>query len=398
MVYVIIYQLNLCKLPVIILQHYLKLSFLLFYFYSCIFDSFFCRFFSTRLGSLYGSEVCQIKVNKEPNSWFCRKCPQKFSSKKILRDHRRIHMEYQETVTYKYDNQAEAYVCNICSAEFQGEEEASEHITRMHIEVFHCSICNEGFNNAYHYSCHLQQHDGLNFRCPLCPSESQRRNSILTHINRMHYNKFHYYCDTCGKGFNDGVFFREHNNEHLGLKPFECIVCGKTFAFSRYLNLHQTRYHRVDIEGQLLKNQCPLCFKVFARDGTLENHLLSRHSKKKPQKRHLCDICGKEFAVKDKLRIHYRVHTGIKPYTCQYCSKSFTKREYLVMHERVHTGEKPFKCEYCGKRFNQGAPLRIHIRSHTGERPYICQFCGVGFMSKGAVQIHQKTCKGSFIN
>lgn len=368
--------------------NYCKCS-LLQFFLSVGLTIFFCRILQTLRFARP-----RTNVKGSPKLWGCRKCTLEFSTRKLLRDHRKTaHVEYQEPITYKYDNQVEGYVCNICSAEFQNENEANEHMV-THIKVFQCSICNEGFKNAYHYSCHLQQHDGLNFRCPLCPSESQRRNSMRTHINRIHYNKFHYYCDTCGKGFNDAVFFAEHSNEHQGLKPFKCVVCEKTFAFSRYLNNHQTRYHRVDIQGQLMKNQCPLCSRVFARDGTLESHLLSRHSKKKPQKGHLCDICGKGFAVKNKLRIHYRVHTGVKPYTCHYCSKAFTKREYLVMHERVHTGEKPYECEYCGKCFNQGASLRIHIRGHTGERPYICQGCNGGFISKGALQTHYIACKG----
>lgn len=336
---------------------------------------------------------------KRSRVWTCRKCLTELPTRKALVAHRKTHKtDDQEPQTYKYDHNLEVYVCNTCSAEFQDKEEAEGHITKNHIETYSCDKCNMKFSNPYNFSCHMQQHNEDNmFKCCLCSFSTSRRTCMLTHINMKHYHKYYYTCKTCGKGFNDSVRFKEHENEHLGVKPFVCVVCTKSFVYSRYLQLHQLRYHTVGIVGQLLKNQCPICLRVFAKNNTLDRHMASRHSSSLgPRvKRHLCDICGKGFATKDKMSIHYRVHTGIKPYTCQYCSKGFIKRDYLIMHERVHTGEKPYVCQFCGKCFNQGAPLRIHVRGHTGERPYICQFCNSGFISKGSLNMHQKVCMGS---
>ncbi|XP_015834116.2 zinc finger protein ZFP2 isoform X3 [Tribolium castaneum] len=335
---------------------------------------------------------------RRARTWTCKKCLVQLPTRKALITHRKTHKsDDQELETYKYDSSQEVYVCNTCSAEFQDKKEAEKHVTMNHIETYSCDECNERFSKAYNFSCHMQQHNGDGmYQCCLCSYSTSRRTCLLTHINMTHYRKFYYHCKTCGKGFNDAVRFKEHENEHLGVKPFVCVVCTKSFVYSRYLQLHQMRYHTVGIVGQLLKNQCPICLRVFAKDNTLEKHLTVRHSNSRAPrvKRHLCDICGKGFGTKDKMRIHYRVHTGIKPYTCTYCSKSFIKRDYLIMHERVHTGEKPYVCKFCGKGFNQGAPLRIHVRGHTGERPYICQFCNNGFISKGSLNMHQKVCMG----
>ncbi|VEN59814.1 unnamed protein product [Callosobruchus maculatus] len=300
-----------------------------------------------------------------------------------------------EVHTFKYDDVQDLYICNTCSAEFQEKEDAEKHLP-THDENFQCEVCNKKFKRAYDYGTHAHTHRADNmFPCPMCQYKTMRRTSFMVHINYVHLKKFSYFCETCGKGFNDALLAKEHHNEHLGIKPFVCVVCEKSFTFSRYLYTHQVRSHRVGIEGQLLPNQCFYCNKVFSKVETLEKHYKQRHLNTAPhEKKHLCDTCGKGFSQKNKLQIHYRVHTGVKPYSCSYCEKSFTKKDYLVMHERVHSGEKPYRCRFCGKCFSQGAPLRIHLRTHTGERPYVCLFCSTGFTSKGALNMHCKNCNG----
>ncbi|KAJ8943809.1 hypothetical protein NQ318_020881 [Aromia moschata] len=337
----------------------------------------------------------QYDLNK---TWPCKKCEQIFPTKRTLDAHRKQeHAKVDvEEHTYKLDESQELYVCNTCSAEYQIEEEAKKHV-KTHEENFECTTCNQKFRKAYDLGIHSASHsEDKQFRCPLCTYKTAKRTGLLIHINYVHLKKFYYICETCGKGFNDMLLYKEHNNEHLGLKPFSCIVCAKSFTYSRYLLTHQVRSHRVGIDGQLLPNQCMVCNKVFSKLATLEKHFKDRHVKNQAtrEKKHLCDTCGKGFSQKNKLRVHYRVHTGFKPYSCTYCAKSFTKKDYLVMHERVHSGEKPYSCEYCGKCFSQGAPLRIHLRTHTGEKPYICQFCASGFTSRGALNMHCKSCAG----
>ncbi|KAJ8981530.1 hypothetical protein NQ317_006691 [Molorchus minor] len=239
--------------------------------------------------------------------WPCRKCGQVFPTKRTLVAHRKEEHLKTDTIehTYKYDE-----------------------IQELNLK------------KAYDFATHnatIHSEDKL-FRCPLneCTYKSPKRTSLLIHINYVHLKKFNYICDTCGKGFNDIVLYKEHSNEHLGLRPFSCIVCTKSFTYSRYLLTHQIRSHRVGIEGQLLPNQCMVCHKVFSKSSTLEKHHDEKHVKNTlpREKKHLCDNCGKGFSQKNKLRIHYRTHTGFKPYTCTYCAKSFTKKDYLIMHER----------------------------------------------------------------
>ena len=59
--------------------------------------------------------------------------------------------------------------------------------------------------------------------------------------------------------------------------------------------------------------------------------------------RYNCDQCDKTFSQKGNLKIHYLVHTGVKPFVCDICEQSFTSNENLQSHRRTHTGDKPFK-------------------------------------------------------
>jgi uncharacterized Zn-finger protein len=59
-----------------------------------------------------------------------------------------------------------------------------------------------------------------------------------------------------------------------------------------------------------------------------------------PKKRTVCPVCNKLFLRQSELDIHYRSHTGEKPFKCtiEGCTKRFSVNSNRRRHERkVHT-------------------------------------------------------------
>ncbi|XP_034566878.1 zinc finger protein 287-like [Notolabrus celidotus] len=160
-----------------------------------------------------------------------------------------------------------------------------------------------------------------------------------------------------------------------------CHLCGKGFQYIGSLMKH--------IKAHENKNDCTICGVTCQSTEELISHLKNRHNKT-----YFCDICGQTFANEHCVRLHERIHAGIRDFVCQECGKTFHRREHLIVHVRTHSGEKPYHCDICGKAFSQSQNLTIHKRSHSGERPYHCDLCGKLFNTSSHLKTHMRYHSG----
>jgi hypothetical protein len=83
-----------------------------------------------------------------------------------------------------------------------------------------------------------------------------------------------------------------------------------------------------------------------------------------------CVICHRVLSCKSALQMHYRIHTGERPFKCKICGRSFTTKGNLKTHMGVHRAKPPLRmmhqCPVCHKQFTNLLVLQQHIRSHTG--------------------------------
>ncbi|EGW10388.1 Zinc finger protein 42 [Cricetulus griseus] len=101
--------------------------------------------------------------------------------------------------------------------------------------------------------------------------------------------------------------------------------------------------------------------------------------------------CRKKLKNKTALRKHMLVH-GPRPHVCAECGKAFVESSKLKRHFLVHSGEKPFQCTFegCGKRFSLDFNLRTHVLIHTGEKRFVCPFdgCQKSFIQANNMKTH----------
>ena len=87
-----------------------------------------------------------------------------------------------------------------------------------------------------------------------------------------------------------------------------------------------------------IKVPCSICQDMIGK-GRLSFHMHQKHTPASERK-YKCEICGKGFCDKSRLKDHINVHTGEKPHKCKFCDKGFASIGTKAGHERSHMGLK----------------------------------------------------------
>ena len=83
-----------------------------------------------------------------------------------------------------------------------------------------------------------------------------------------------------------------------------------------------------------------------------------------------CLICRRVLSCQSSLKMHYRTHTGERPFQCKICGRAFSTKGNLKTHLGVHRTNTSIKtqhsCPICQKKFTNAVMLQQHIRMHMG--------------------------------
>nr|XP_049704614.1 zinc finger protein ZFP2 [Helicoverpa armigera] len=221
-----------------------------------------------------------------------------------------------------------------------------------------------------------------------------------------------------------GVTYRKLNTMYV------CDFCNGLFADGDALDRHrltcfiedQNSYYEdrngsCDLDTNVSQGPevcyaCDICGKQYASAEELKMHSLEHH--RPPPARNNrrsytnggnskmwnCGSCNQLFATARELYRHKRGEdrppgAPLMAYVCEECDKVLGSMCALHTHKKMHKVTKPgYPCRVCGRRFNQSGHLAIHMRMHTGERPYPCDLCPKAFKVKVERDDHRRTHTG----
>jgi uncharacterized Zn-finger protein len=109
----------------------------------------------------------------------------------------------------------------------------------------------------------------------------------------------------------------------------------------------------------------------------------------------LYEDCHSLFVDKKLYETHLSEHVAERKMLCLECDKTFLKQENYERHIQNHEKDfkKIFQCSFpgCTKRFTAIYNLRIHYRIHTGDRPFKCDLCDKSYYDRANYKYHVKT-------
>ncbi|XP_051546300.1 sal-like protein 1 [Myxocyprinus asiaticus] len=103
---------------------------------------------------------------------------------------------------------------------------------------------------------------------------------------------------------------------------------------------------------------------------TLKLEQLVENIDKKSSDPNECIICHRVLSCQSALKMHYRTHTGERPFKCRVCGRAFSSKGNLKTHFSIHRSMPTLRvqhsCPICQEKFTNTMVLQQHIHMHMG--------------------------------
>lgn len=245
---------------------------------------------------------------------------------------------------------------------------------------FKCPDCDNVYPNVSTFAVHYLTHGKPTYECPKCPARFAQRRVLEAHVVR-HLPEKPFMCPVCDDCFKDSSTLGAHiKNKHKGFSWLVCPYkeCQKTYKKKEFYERH-VKMH----EGSRPEFECDTCGREFASKQNLLNHA-------RMHERVTCSVvdCGREVLAVD-LNSHMKVHTkGFLE--CKECGRGLCNEESLQKHLKNHTNPGGYKCgiDGCKETFSSYNLLWKHKQRVHFHVTFRCEKCGKNLKSKDSLKYH----------
>ncbi len=300
--------------------------------------------------------------------YYCQLCERDFTTNQGLQLHLRGHPADRARSATRRAN------CEVCHKELDACY-MDKHMRTMHSKTverpYGCEECGRRFTEVFHLKEHMESHKKRQFQCAECGASFSTKRYLEKHLKLGHVSKqrkpnrkpWTVECQLCSKVFTKASIDTHVAIKHSGKTPHVCLICGKAYATEAALAKHQ------DIHTK--NYQCGTCGKRYASESEVVKHATLHQERS----RLYCHICEKQFLREKNFNKHMETH-GV--------SKQGKKKK----GKGANTGS--FQCIRCFRLFKNSRSLELHFRQHTGEKPYPCDRCKKRFAYPFALASHKK--------
>ncbi|OCT62383.1 sal-like protein 4 isoform X2 [Xenopus laevis] len=261
-----------------------------------------------------------------------------------------------------------------------------------------CKFCGKVFGNDSALQIHLRSHTGERpYKCNICGNRFTTKGNLKVHFQR-HKDKYPHikmnpypvpeHLDnvptTSGIPYGMSVPLDESNVFADTKSGLATNISGLTETVLGAFPLNMQSRPSPGSEGESVSsgavgqesgtdqslNSPPVSGSSEQGSETTKLQQLVENLDKNGSETNECLICHRVLSCPSSLKMHYRTHTGERPFKCKICGRAFSTKSNLKTHYGIHRANTPLKlqhsCPICQKKFTNAVVLQQHIRMHMG--------------------------------